>query len=84
MRQGASPLDAGLEALRRVTRQTQRQARYQPDLVDAKGLPSFNLHFYVLGLDGTVAGVRMRGTGEFAVSDPERGPRLERLVPLHA
>jgi len=83
MRQGASPLDAALEAMRRVTRQTQRQARYQPDLVDEKGLPSFNLHFYVLGLDGSFAGVRMRGEGEFAVSDPERGPRLEKLVPLH-
>ena len=83
MRQGASPLDAALEAMRRVTRQTQRQARYQPDLLNEKGLPSFNLHFYVLGLDGSFAGVRMQGEGEFAVSDPERGPRLEKLVPLH-
>lgn len=84
MRQGASPVEAGLEAMRRVTRQTQRQARYQPDLVDEKGLPSFNLHFYVLGLDGSFAGVRMRGEAEFAVSDPESGPRLEKLVPLHS
>ena len=83
MRQGATPLEAGLEAMRRVTRQTQRQARYQPDLVGEDGLPSFNVHFYVLGLDGTFAGVRMRGEAEFAVSDPERGPRLEKLVPLH-
>lgn len=84
MRQGASPLEAALEAMRRVTRQTQRQARYQPDLVDEKGLPTFNVHFYALGLDGSFAGVRMRGEGEFAVSDPERGPRLEKLVPLHS
>jgi len=84
MRQGASPLDAALEAMRRVTRQTQRQARYQPDLVNEKGLPSFNLHFYVLGLDGSFAGVRMSGEAEFAVSDPERGPRLEKLVALHS
>jgi len=84
MRQGATPLDAALEAMRRVTRQSQRQARYQPDLVDEKGIPTFNVHFYVLGLDGTVAGVRMKGEGEFAVSDPDRGPRLEKLVPLHA
>jgi N4-(beta-N-acetylglucosaminyl)-L-asparaginase len=83
MRQGASPLDAGLEVMRRVTAQTQRQARFQPDLVDEKGLPSFNVHFYVLGLDGSFAGVRMRGDAEFAVSDPERGPRLENVVPLH-
>lgn len=84
MRQGASPLDAALEAMRRVTRQTQRQARYQPDLLNEKGLPSFNLHFYVLGLDGSFAGVRMSGEAEFAVSDPERGPRLEKLVALHS
>src|SRR6185295_20161833 len=40
MRGGMPPLEAGLEVLRRVTRQTQRQARYQPELVDDKGLPS--------------------------------------------
>ncbi len=83
MRNGASPLDAGLEALRRVTKQTQRQARYQPELVDEKGLPSFDLQFYVLGLDGTFAGVRLRGTGGFSVSDPEKGPRLEKFTTLH-
>lgn len=84
LRGGMPPLEAGLEALRRVTRQTQRQARYQPDLVDEKGLPAFGLHFYVLGLDGSFAGVTLRGSAEFAVSDPERGPRLEKLVALHA
>jgi hypothetical protein len=38
----------------------------------------------VLGLDGTVAGVRMRGEGKFAVSDPEKGPRLEPFTVLPA
>ncbi|HEV8112794.1 MAG TPA: isoaspartyl peptidase/L-asparaginase [Planctomycetota bacterium] len=84
MRHGASPLDAGLELLRRVTKQTQRQSRFQPELVDERGLPSFDLQFYVLGLDGTVAGVRMRGEGKFAVSDPEKGPRLEPFTVLPA
>ena len=83
LRQGAKPLDAGLEVLRRVTRQTQRQSRYQPELVDADGIPSFGLHLYVLALDGSHAGVTLRGEGEFAVADPERGPRLEPLVALH-
>lgn len=83
LRSGLPPLEAGLEVLRRVTRQTQRQARYQPDLVDAKGLPAFGLQFYVLGLDGSFAGVTLRGDGEFAVSDRERGPRVEKLVALH-
>ena len=83
MRQGASPLEAGLELLRRVTRQTQRQARWQPELLTKAGLPSFGLNFYVLGLDGSWAGVTPSGGGEFADADPENGPRLEKLVALH-
>lgn len=84
LRRGASPVDAGLEALRRVVRQTQRQGRYQPQLLDDKGMPDFDLQFYVLGLDGSVAGVRLRGEGQYSVSDPEKGPRLEKFVTLHA
>lgn len=82
MRQGASPVEAGLEVLRRVVRQTQRQARWQPELFAKDGWPSFGLNFYVLGLDGAWAGVTLRGGGEFAVADPEKGPRLEKLVAL--
>ena len=80
LRRGASPLDAGLEVLRRVVKQTQRQARYQPELLNEKGLPSFDLQFYVLGLDGKTAGVRLSGSGTYAVSDPEKGPRHEPFV----
>jgi N4-(beta-N-acetylglucosaminyl)-L-asparaginase len=84
LRHGASPVDAGLEVLRRVTKQTVRQSRYQPELLDDKGKPAFDLQFYVLGLDGTFAGVKLRGTGEFAVSDPEKGPRMEKFVTLES
>ena len=84
LRHGASPLDAGLEILRRVTKQTVRQSRYQPELLDDKGKPAFDLQFYVLGLDGSFAGVRLRGAGEFAVSDPEKGPRHEKFVALES
>lgn len=90
MRQGASPRDAAFEVLRRVTRQTQRQGRYQPDLLDAKGLPSFNLIYYVLGLDGTVAGVALRQPSKeqderttFAVCTPAEGPHLVPVEALH-
>lgn len=88
MRQGAAPREAALEVLRRVTRQTQRQARYQPDLVDPNGLPSFNLTFYVLGLDGTVAGVALRQPKSdertnFAVCTPDEGPHLVAVEALH-
>jgi len=81
MRNGASPLDAGLQTLERVVRQTKRQARWQPDLLDERGWPSFNLVFYVLGLDGTAAGValyqpREGGALTYALATPDEGPRL--------
>jgi N4-(beta-N-acetylglucosaminyl)-L-asparaginase len=80
MRQGATPLDAGLEVLRRVARQTERQAAWQPALIGPDGNPSFGLNFYVLGLDGSSAGVTLKGQGQYARCDPEGGPRLEELV----
>jgi N4-(beta-N-acetylglucosaminyl)-L-asparaginase len=84
LRQGRTPLDAGMEVLRRIVRQTQRQGRYQPELLDAHDLPDFGLQFYVLGLDGTFAGVSLKNPGTYAVSDPEHGPRLEQLEVLRA
>lgn len=83
MRQGASPLDAGLEVLARVERQARRAASWQPGLVDEAGRPNFNLHFYVLGLDGRTAGVALKGGGNYAVADPDGGPRHEQVVALH-
>jgi N4-(beta-N-acetylglucosaminyl)-L-asparaginase len=82
MRQGASPRDAGLEVLRRIVRQTERQAKWQPALLGPDGKPSFGIHFYVLGLDGRYAGVTLKGSARFAVADSEKGPRLEELEPL--
>lgn len=82
LRGGASPEEAGLEVLRRIVRQVERQARWQPALLGEDGKPSFGLKFYVLGLDGRYAGVSLKGGGKFAVSDAEGGPRLEDLIPL--
>jgi len=81
MRQGLAPLDAGLEVLRRIARQVERQADWQPGLLDGDR-PAFGINFYVLGLDGRWAGVTMKGGGRFAVADPDGGPRHEDLVPL--
>lgn len=85
LRQGASPLDAGRELLRRVSYQAKKASVWQPGLVNDQGLPTFNLQFYVLGLDGRVAGVELLGNGrrKYAVSDSAGGPRLESLVPFH-
>lgn len=80
LRQGATPLEAGLELMARVTRQAQRASAWQPGLVDASGVPTFNLSYYILGLDGTHAGVRLKGKSRYAVADLESGPRIEPTV----
>jgi len=82
LRGGATPVDAGLEVMRRVARQARRASAWQPGLVGEDGVPTFNLSFYVLGLDGAFAGVRLKGSSKFAVADPEGGPRHEPTVAL--
>ena len=76
LRRGKSPKDAGMEALRRVVKNT-REKR----LLNEKGQPDFNLNFYVLDKNGRHAGVTLRGGGRYAVCD-ENGARLERCEPL--
>jgi N4-(beta-N-acetylglucosaminyl)-L-asparaginase len=78
MRRGMSPKDAGLEALRRV-----RSNTVERRLLNARGLPNFNLRFYALNKDGVYAGVAMYAAGEatFAVCD-QNGAREEPLEPL--
>lgn len=83
LRAGKSPLDAGMEVLRRVTNQARRAARWQPSLVDANGKPTFSLRFYVLGLDGSFAGVSLTAEGQYAAADQNGGPRLLELEVLH-
>ena len=80
LRRGASPLDAGMEVLGRITRQVRRQAKWQPALLGEDGKPAFGINFYVLGLDGRWAGVTLKGGGKFAVADPDGGPRHEPMV----
>jgi N4-(beta-N-acetylglucosaminyl)-L-asparaginase len=83
LRNGVSPEEAGLEVLRRVTRQVRRQAKWQPALIDEDGRPTFGLKFYVLDLAGRWAGVSLRGSGgSFAVADRD-GVREEPLTVLH-
>jgi N4-(beta-N-acetylglucosaminyl)-L-asparaginase len=78
MRRGRHPKDAGLEALRRIQSNT-----IEARLRNPRGLPNFNINFYILDAAGQYAGVTMYnpGTLKFAVCD-EKGPRLENLEPL--
>ena len=84
MRNGRSPKDAGLELLRRVVKQTERQAQWQPALLGPDGRPAFDLQYYIVALDGRFAGVSLhaRTHARFAVAEPGAGPRLEALEPL--
>ena len=76
MRAGSHPLDAGMEALRRVQANT-----VEPRLLNARGLPAFGLSFYVLDRQGRHAGVSMYGGGRYAVCS-ENGAELAPLEPL--
>ena len=75
MRQGASPLDAGLELLRRIARKAHHWQ------LGERGEPQFNLWLYLLHKDGRHASVTLRGTKQFAIAD-ERGVRMEECVAL--
>jgi N4-(beta-N-acetylglucosaminyl)-L-asparaginase len=76
LRRGKHPKDAGMEALRRVAKNT-REKR----LVDESGKPNFGLNFYVLDASGRHTGVTLRGDARYAVCD-ENGARFERCEPL--
>jgi N4-(beta-N-acetylglucosaminyl)-L-asparaginase len=77
MRRGASPVDAGLEVLRRVAASTT-----EPRLLGEDGRPNFGVKYYLMNARGEHAGVSLWGPSEFAVCD-ERGARLEACVCLY-
>jgi N4-(beta-N-acetylglucosaminyl)-L-asparaginase len=79
MRRGRHPKDAGMEACRRIQQNTIEQR-----LLNDRGLPNFNVNFYVLNAKGDYAGVALYSPGQggqFAVCDA-KGARLERIEPL--
>lgn len=75
MRQGRSPKDAGMEALRRVQKNT-----IEKRLLNARGLPAFGLNFYVVNAKGEHAGVSMYAS-QFAVCT-ENGAEIMKTEPL--
>lgn len=78
MRQGMSPKDAGMAVLERI-----RNATVEPRLLNSRGLPAFDVRFFVLDKTGDYAGVAMYGASEsaFAACD-ENGAREEPLEGL--
>lgn len=78
MRRGLSPKDAGMEALRRI-----RQNTIEKRLLNDRGLPAFNVRFFVLNKKGEYAGVTMYAAGETQYSVcTENGAELRDLEPL--
>lgn len=78
LRRGRSPKDAGLEALQRI-----RENTVERRLLNARGLPNFNIRFFVLNKRGEYAGVSMYRAGEtrYALCT-EQGPQAPDLEPL--
>ena len=79
MRRGKHPKDAGLEALRRV-----KHATIEKRLLNSRGLPNFDLKFYIINATGDYAGVAMYAPSEqatYAVCT-EEGAALKPLEPL--
>jgi N4-(beta-N-acetylglucosaminyl)-L-asparaginase len=75
MRQGKSPTDAGLEALRRI-----KAATVEKRLLNERGLPNFNVTFYAVNRAGEYASVSMYQTS-YAVCT-ENGPEIAQGTPL--
>ena len=78
MRRGLHPKDAGLEGLRRIKANT-----IEKRLLNARGLPNFNIRFFVLNNRGEFAGLAMYASGEktYAVCT-ENGAEERPLEPL--
>ncbi len=78
MRQGMSPKDAGMVALKRIKSQTVAKR-----LLNSRGNPNFGVNFYVLNVKGEYAGVTMYNPNgsSFAVCT-ENGPQNVKLEPL--
>lgn len=79
MRRGRHPKDAGLAALRRIKDNT-----IEPRLLNNRGMPNFNINFYIINNVGDFAGVGMyapEGRSQYAVCT-ENGGQLMDFEPL--
>lgn len=75
MRMGKSPKDAGMEALRRIQKNT-----VEKRLLNARGLPNFGINFYIVNKKGEYAGVSMYSASYAVCTD--NGPQTLKCEPL--
>jgi N4-(beta-N-acetylglucosaminyl)-L-asparaginase len=71
LRAGKSPLDAGMDALRRI-----RENTVEARLLNARGTPNFNVSFYIVSARGEYAGVSLCAN-KFAVCTENGAQVLE-------
>ena len=74
MRRGRSPKDAGMEALKRIQANT-----VEKRLLNSRGLPNFDINFYMLNAKGEHAGVTLYG-GNVQVRGVHRERRRARRL----
>jgi N4-(beta-N-acetylglucosaminyl)-L-asparaginase len=77
MRQGRSPKDAGMDALKRVQSMTVERR-----LLNSRNEPNFNLNFYVLNARGEHAGVALYATASTYAVCTENGAEQQPIEPL--
>lgn len=79
LRRGRHPKDAGMEALRRIQNNT-----IEKRLLNSRGLPNFNVNFYVINKAGEYAGVALysRNDEEQYAVCTEHGAELLKIEPL--
>jgi N4-(beta-N-acetylglucosaminyl)-L-asparaginase len=75
LRRGMRPKDAGMEALRRIKDRT-----VEKRLLNARGLPNFNVNFYIVNAKGETAGVSLYES-KYALCDAN-GPQTLPTEPL--
>jgi N4-(beta-N-acetylglucosaminyl)-L-asparaginase len=73
LRRGLSPVDAGLEVLKRIA----DRAKRLPRLLKDDGRPDFNVKFYVLDKKGRYAGCSLWSGSDFILHDGARARTLE-------
>ena len=76
MRMGKSPKDAGMEALRRIQKNT-----VEKRLLNPRGLPNFGINFYIVNKKGEYAGVSMYAANYAVCTD--NGPQTLPCEALH-
>jgi len=73
LRRGLSPVDAGLEILKRLV----DRAKRLPRLLRPDGTPDFDVNFYVLDRKGNHGGCAIRSGASYIVHDGKESRRVE-------